>query len=77
MALGTSRYVKETLSAFIIRLHCKSLPCAIEKVGIRIRMRKRTRIRAFGSVPYISLNFDFYRIRASIRICAYGFLALS
>ena len=46
--------MKEILCAIIIRLRCKSLPYAI-----RISLCKRTRIHAYGSVPYISLNFDF------------------
>ena len=47
------RLMKKIPCAFIIRLLCKSLPCAIEKSLIRIRMRKSSRIRAYGSVPYI------------------------
>ena len=48
------------------------------KSRTRIRMRKCTCIRAYGSAPYMytSLNFDFCRIRTRIRIRAYGFLAL-
>ena len=41
-----------------------------------MRKRKRIRIRAYGSAPYMSLNFDFCRIRTRIRRRAYGSLAL-
>ena len=67
MALSTSHEGKSLCvyhpSALQIATLCDG------KSRIFIRMRKRTRIRAFRSVPYISVNFV-------IRIRAYGFLAI-